>query len=106
MPEVYEGIQIDEWHSRLRKAIIHCGVEDKPLTFYLDEYKMPFDEQFEDLVTLLKNNTVTQFVRKSDVTLALTRVFQEIVADRRRKKGIIDETPDNLTPLQKAHLEQ
>ena len=38
--EVYEGFQAEEWRGELRRAVVYCGNEDKPLTFVVDEYKM------------------------------------------------------------------
>ena len=38
--ETYEGFSDEEWKSELRRAIMYCGQEDKPLTFFIDEYKL------------------------------------------------------------------
>jgi hypothetical protein len=38
--EIYDGYSLDEWHSDLRRAVAYCGNEGKPLTLYLDEYKL------------------------------------------------------------------
>lgn len=38
--EVFEGFQHDEWHAELRRAVLYCASEGKPLTFFVDEYKM------------------------------------------------------------------
>jgi hypothetical protein len=43
-PELYEGVTIDDWQTKLKSAIITAGNDDnKPLTFYVDEYKMIFE---------------------------------------------------------------
>jgi hypothetical protein len=74
--EVYEGFQTEDWHGELRRAVVYCGNEDKPLTLFLDEYKMLDDQMYLDLECLLKNNVVSDIIRKPDVMLVLANIYQ------------------------------
>ena len=38
--EVYDGYSLEEWHSDIRREVAYCGNEGKPLTLYVDEYKL------------------------------------------------------------------
>ena len=74
--EGYEGFQSEEWYGELRRAVIYCGNEDKPLTFFVDEYSMIRDQMYKDLETMIKNNCVTEITRKSDIMLTLANIYQ------------------------------
>mmetsp|Transcript_42647 Transcript_42647/g.65405 ORF Transcript_42647/g.65405 Transcript_42647/m.65405 type:complete len:99 (-) Transcript_42647:5766-6062(-) len=54
--ELHEGYSNDEWKSELRRTLLACGVDDKPTTFYIDEYKMAHDNWYSDLICIIKNN--------------------------------------------------
>ena len=81
--EVYEGVQAEDWQGDLRRAVIFCGNEDRPLTFYVDEYKMIRDSMYWDLECLLKNNVVTEITRKGDILLALANIYQQVEAEKK-----------------------
>ncbi len=81
--EVYEGVQVEDWQGDLRRAVIFCGNEDRPLTFYVDEYKMIRDSMYWDLECLLKNNVVTEITRKGDILLALANIYQQVEAEKK-----------------------
>mmetsp|Transcript_42572 Transcript_42572/g.65306 ORF Transcript_42572/g.65306 Transcript_42572/m.65306 type:complete len:94 (+) Transcript_42572:5844-6125(+) len=38
--EVHESYSLEEWQGELRRAVIYCGTDDKPVTFFIDEYKL------------------------------------------------------------------
>ena len=84
--EVYEGVQPEDWQGDLRRAVIFCGNEDRPLTFYVDEYKMIRDSMYWDLECLLKNNVVTEITRKGDILLALANIYQQVEAEKKALK--------------------
>jgi hypothetical protein len=73
---VYEGFQSEEWYGELRRSVIYCGNEDKPLTFFVDEYKMLHEQMYKDLETMLKNNVVSEITRKSDIMLTMANIYQ------------------------------
>jgi hypothetical protein len=75
--EVYEGFQLDEWQGELRRAVIYCGNEDKPATFFVDEYKLLYDQMYSDLECLLRNNMVSEITRKQDIMMALANIFEQ-----------------------------
>lgn len=80
--------------------MIYAANEDKPLTLFVDEYKMLFDQQYEDLSCLLKNSSISEIVRKSDIMLTLANIYQQAEAERKAKKfgAMMDEEgkDDNL----------
>lgn len=47
---------------------------------------MIFDQQYEDLVTLLKNNVVSEIVTKRDVMTALTNIYQQLDDFKKKKQ--------------------
>lgn len=108
--EVYEGFQTDEWHGELRRAVIYCGNEDKPLTFFVDEYKMVNDQMYADLECLLRNNIVTEITRKADVLLALANIYEQIEAEKKAAKfgisGEEEQKADQTTDQQEARGRQ
>jgi hypothetical protein len=84
--EVFEGFQHDEWHAELRRAVVFCANEGKPLTFFVDEYKMVRDQMYTDLECLLKNHVASEITRKADVTLSLTELYQQAEAEKKASK--------------------
>lgn len=100
---MYEGFQTEDWHGELRRAVVYCATEDKPLTLFLDEYKMLNDQMYLDLECLIKNNAVSDIVRKPDVMLVLANVYEQLENEKRAAKFGLDgaEADDGLTQAQK-----
>jgi len=44
--DVCEGLPTEDWHLELKKVILTCGEEGKPLTLFLDQYKMLNDGMY------------------------------------------------------------
>jgi dynein heavy chain len=84
--EVFEGFQHDEWHAELRRAVTYCASEGKPLTFFVDEYKMVRDQMYTDLECLLKNHMASEIMRKPDVMMTLVELYEQIEADKEASK--------------------
>jgi hypothetical protein len=101
--EVYEGFQSEEWYGELRRAIIYCGNEDKPLTFCVDEYSMIKDQMYKDLETMIKNNCVTEITRKSDIMLTMANIYQQLDLEKKASKfGLAEpESKEELTQAQR-----
>ena len=53
--DICEGLSAEDWHAELRRCVLGCGEEEKPVTLFVDQYKMLRDEMYEDLETILKN---------------------------------------------------
>ena len=47
--EVYDNYGTDEWHTDLKKCLAYCASDDKPITLYVDEYKMMDNQFYHDL---------------------------------------------------------
>ena len=83
--EMHEGFTEEEWRSELRRALFYCGKEAKPLTFYIDEYKLIHDRWYEDLECILRNNVSTDIARRGDVLQILCAVSADLEVE---KKGL------------------
>ena len=89
---------MDEWQGDLRRAVIYCGNDDKPVTFYVDEYKMVYDQMYADLECLLRNNMVSEITRKQDIMLALANIFEQATAEQKGRED--DKQAEQLTTEQ------
>ena len=81
--EMHEGYTDEEWRSELRRALVYCGNDDKPLTFFIDEYKLIKDSWYDDLECLVKSNISTEISSKTDLTTILLNIHKEV----EREKG-------------------
>jgi hypothetical protein len=106
--DVCEGLATEEWHNELRRATLACGGEEaKPLTLFLDEYKMLRPEMYSDLECLLKNHVASEIVRKPDIMQALTSIYQQQDAEQKSEQVEGDMYADeDLTAEQRAEKER
>lgn len=100
-PENYEGIQIDEWQGKLKQTILQAITEDKQVTFFVDQYKMVYEQQWEDLVSLIKNNQVTQITNKSDIMLSLGAIYETFEKEKAAKRAAKPEAEAEMTEAEK-----
>jgi len=61
---------------------------------------------YEDLECLLKNNVVTEITRKSDVTLALANIYEQMQQERKAARFGLEETKEELTKEQKEEQDR
>jgi hypothetical protein len=71
----------------LRQALVSCGTDDKPLTFFIDEYKIRKDQWYSDLESILKNSMSSDITRKNDVVAVLTQLHSEIEDEKEGMKA-------------------
>ena len=83
--EMHEGFTEEEWRVELRRALLYCGNEAKPLTFYIDEYKLIHDRWYEDLECILRNNIASDITRRADVIQVLCTISGHL---EQEKKGM------------------
>ena len=83
--EMHEGFSDDEWNNALKACLLYCGNEAKPLTFYIDEYKLLHDRWYEDLECILRNNISTDITRRVDVFSILCHIQGHV---EQEKKGM------------------
>jgi len=81
--EMHEGYTDEEWRSELRRALLTCGDDDKPVTFFIDEYKLIKDHWYDDLECLIKSNISTEIARKSDLTAHLLNIYKEVEREKK-----------------------
>jgi dynein heavy chain len=84
--EMHEQFTDDEWKSELRQALIVCATEDKPLTFFIDEYKIKKDQWYSDLESLLKNSFSSDITRKNDIMSVLCEIQSEVEDEKQGMK--------------------
>ena len=80
--DMYEGFTDEEWRSELRTCLMQLGNEDKPITFYVDEYKLIKDEWYADLECLLKNDISTEIVRQADLMQVMQNIYKDITKEK------------------------
>ena len=81
--EMHESFTDEEWKSELRRALIYCGNDDRPLTFFIDEYKLLKDQWYSDLECLVRNNISGDIAKKSDLTQILLNIHKEVERERK-----------------------
>ena len=81
--EMHEGYTDEEWRSELRRAIVYCGNDDRPLTFFIDEYKLIKDHWYDDLECMIKSNISTDIAKKSDLTTHLLHIYKEVEREKK-----------------------
>lgn len=59
------------------------------------------DQMYLDLECLLKNNVVSDIIRKPDVMLVLANIFQQMEAEKKAAKFGLDDADDGQTQAQK-----
>jgi hypothetical protein len=73
--DVCEGLTAEDWHSELRRSVLTCGDAARPLTLFVDQYKMLRDEMYGDLEVLLKNQVPSEIVAKPDIVPVLASIY-------------------------------
>ena len=58
----------------MRKNIIYSAMEDKPLAYVCDEYRITNDLWYKDLETLVKSNVCSEITRQADILQALVSI--------------------------------
>lgn len=86
----------------MRQALVSCGTDDKPLTFFIDEYKIRKDQWYSDLESILKNNMSSEITRKNDVVAVLTQIYTEIEDEKEGMKAGLSAADIARQNLQKA----
>lgn len=81
--EIHEGFTDDEWKGELRRAITYCASEDKPLSFFIDEYKLIKDLWYSDLECLIRNNMSTDVIKKSELNLVLANIHKDVEREKK-----------------------
>ena len=81
--EMHEAYTDEEWRSELRRAIVYCGNDDKPLTFFIDEYKLLKDHWYDDLECVIKSNTSTEIAKKSELNAVLLQIYKEVEREKK-----------------------
>ena len=72
--ELHPNFIDEEWKGDLRKHIIYSAMEDKPLAYVCNEYRITNDLWYQDLETLVKSNVCSEITRQSDVLSALVAI--------------------------------
>jgi hypothetical protein len=72
--ELHPNFIDEEWRSDMRKNIIYSAMEDKPLAYVCDEYRITNDLWYDDLECLVKSNVCSEITRQNDILAALVAI--------------------------------
>jgi len=73
----YNGMDIsnsftdDDWLNELRRILTYAIEEDKPACYVVDEYRVPNDLWYKDLECIIKSQTCSEVLRKSDLIASM-----------------------------------
>ena len=87
--------------------MLTTGEEGKPLTLYLDQYRVVLPKMYEDLAIFLKNQSVGGAVDKTELRRALAGIHQQLAAERKAGAAADDlYEDDDLTPEERTEKER
>lgn len=72
--ELHPNFTDEEWRADLRKNIIYCASDDKPLAYVADEYRITNTNWYKDLETLIKSNICSEITRQHDILAACVQI--------------------------------
>ena len=61
----------DDWLNELRRILTYAIEEDKPACYVVDEYRVPNDLWYKDLECIIKSQTCSEVLRKSDLLASM-----------------------------------